>query len=236
MSSIDKDNLVNQEDEVITEDIIEDKTLAEEEYKQDEALMKYDEVVQIDGIDLVNTVEEDNLIDYEDEGGTAHEVDIESHFARLDELSDEEAIAELDKIMEENDIIEQRSFLGSLISQDDGENLVYYEIENIYRNENTRAYKSRLKMRQDPPVLVIKDDYDNEASFNLTENLTEELLSGLGEVKRAYYGFSKPRALDAPEGFIESVRYHAKNNPLKYSLAAVIALIFLILLIKGMVQ
>ena len=149
-------------------------------------------------------------------------------FKKLDEMSDDEAILEIDKFTKENDTIIEQDYLSSLVKQE--YRLVYYEIENIYSNPKSKAYRSRLKLKKDPPVLTIKDDYDNEAVFYLTENLTDELIGTLQQVKRAYYGFSGPAPLDVPDKFIDKIGYYAKNHPLKVFLP-ILTLILVVLAI-----
>lgn len=148
----------------------------------------------------------------------------------LDSMSDDEAIIELDKITGENDKIVEQDYLSSLIEQD--ERLVYYEIENIYVDSKKRRYKNRLKLRKNPPVLIVRDDYDNEASFYLTENLTEELINTLNQVQRAYYGFDGPSDLDIPDKFIDKIGYYAKNNPFKLLLPILVIALIVMLIVK----
>lgn len=174
--------------------------------------------IPVDEDDQSDQVDED---DQADEDGSKEKYD-DIDYKRLESLSDDEAVIELDKLTGQNDEIVERDYLSSLVSQDD--RLVYYEIENIYSNEEARAFKNRLKMRRDPPVLVVKDDFGNQAKFYLTENLTDELTETLRQVKRAYHGFNNPSDMNMPEKFVDRVKYYIKNNPFKVS-----ATVFLIL-------
>lgn len=142
-------------------------------------------------------------------------------FDRLDELSDDEAIVELDKVIDENDKLIERDYLTALAEQNDGK-LVYYEVENIYKSPSSNMYKNKLRLRKDPPTLVIKDDYGNEASFKLTENLNNDLSRTLNEVDRAYLGFSGPKKLDVPDNFKDRMKYYVKNDFFKLLLPVIV--------------
>lgn len=165
----------------------------------------------------------DNSIEPEDAVYEGFEV-TEQELERLKGLSDDEAIIELDKITGENDELIDKDYLSALVNQQD--RMVYYEIENLYQDTAKQRFKNRLKMRKDPPVLIVRDDFGNEVKFYLTENLTDELSKTLKQVKRAYLGFSGPSDEDAPKDFLGKVKHYVKKNPLK-----IIVTVFLILLI-----
>lgn len=126
-----------------------------------------------------------------------------------------------------NDELIERDYLSSLLQQQD--RLVYYEVENIYKDEKKRLYKNKLNLKKDPPVLIVRDENENEVRFYLTENLTDELSETLRQVKRAYYGFSGPSDINMPKGFFNKVKYYIKNNPLKI-ISGVVIVGFLIIL------
>lgn len=146
---------------------------------------------------------------------------------RIEDLPDNEAIIELDKLTGKNDSIIERDYLSSLVEQED--RVVYYSIENIYHKKSNRTFKNRMKLRKDPPVLIVKDDLGNEAIFYLTENLTDELSETLRQVKRAYYGFSSPTDINIPDNFLDRIKYFIKKNPFK-----ILSTIFLILFIMSL--
>lgn len=149
-----------------------------------------------------------------------NEIDLEM----LECLSDDEAVLELDKLTGQNDELIEKDYLSSLIKQED--RLVYFEIENIYNNPKKKVFRNRFKMRKDPPILVLKDNFGNEAQFCLTENLTDELSEALKQVKRAYYGFHSPSDINTPEGFLNKIKYYVKKNP--YKIVITITLIMFI--------
>lgn len=135
---------------------------------------------------------------------------------KLESIEDEnEAIKKLDEITGLNDEIIQKDYLSSIIQQNKEDNLVYFEVENIYSNPNSRAYKNRFKMRKNPPILSIKDDKGQEVAFKLTENFVDELSNTLKEVKRAYYGFSGPSDIQKPQGLKNKIKYYMKKNQTK---------------------
>lgn len=171
---------------------------------------------------ILESMEED-FIDYE----SKEFKDID--FERLDSLPDKEAIEEINTLFDENDRLVEKDYLSSFLEQQD--RLVYYEIENIFKNSKTKAYKNRLILKKNPPVLVIKDDLENEARFILTENFTEDLIKSLKEVQRAYYGFSAPKEMDIPDKWSDKVFYFLKRNPLKI-IIPIILIIALIILIN----
>lgn len=148
----------------------------------------------------------------------------------LDSLTDDETILELNKIIDKNDSIIEKDYLSSLLQQED--RLIYYEVENIYKSENSKVYRNKLSLKNSPPMLIIKDDYENEATFKLTENLVDELTNTLHEVKRAYYGFSEPIKNDIPDKFIDKMVYYAKSNPIKFILPIIIVIITIIIYFK----
>lgn len=147
----------------------------------------------------------------------------------LDDMTEEEAIAKLDEILGENDSIVEQDYLSSLVQQED--RLVYYEVENIYQNAKKRTYKSKLKLRRHPPTLTVRDDLGNEAIFYLTENLTDELIETLKDVKKAYLGFSGPSKMGVPDKFTDKILYYMKENPIKtlFPVVAIIAIIVMYL-------
>lgn len=150
----------------------------------------------------------------------------EVDFRKLDELSDDEAILELDKAIGHNDRIIEQDYLSSLLDQ--GDRLLYYEVENIYRNYSSRLYKNRLGLKKDPPILKMEDDLGNEAQFYLTENFVDELSETLKQVQRAYYGYSGPEDLRKPDKFIDRIGYYAKKHPVKV-LLPILIIVFIIL-------
>lgn len=145
----------------------------------------------------------------------------------LRETLDEQVVIEPDENSVPNDTLIEKDYLSSLIEQKD--RIVYYEVENIYRNEQSRTYKNRFNMRKDPPVLVVRDNYGNEAEFYLTENLTDELIYTLGEVKRGYLGFSSPKDLDKPTKLMDKIKYYFKKSPLKITFPILLIIIIVVL-------
>lgn len=140
-------------------------------------------------------------------------------------VSDDELIVDFDKMIESNDFIIERDYLSSLIDQNN--KVLYYEVENIYSDKEKRKYKNKFQLKKSPPVLIIKDDFGNETTFQLTENLTDELLGTLKEVKRAYYGFDSPKDINKPDNFIDKVVYTIKKHPFKLLLPLIIIIIFI---------
>lgn len=112
-----------------------------------------------------------------------------------------------------NDALIDKDYLEALISQRD--RVVHYRIENIYSDEERKNYKNRMKIKRDPPTLIIRDDKDNESIFYLTENLTDELSETLNEVKRAYLGFSGPKDIETPNKVRDKIAYYLRNNYIK---------------------
>lgn len=174
-------------------------------------------------------VDEEIKVDLKESPSENSETDIieeidDIEIKRLDGLSDDEAIIELDKLTGKNDSIIEKDYLSSLVEQND--RVVYYSIENIYQSKSRRRFKNRMKLRKEPPVLIIKDDLGNEAIFYLTENLTDELSETLRQIKRAYYGFSSPTDINMPDKLLDRIKYFIKKNPFK-----ILSTIFLILFI-----
>lgn len=141
----------------------------------------------------------------------------------LENLSDEEAIKELDKLVEKNDFIVSNDEISAVVSQ--SENLIYFEIEDIYSNPKKKAFRNRFKMRKNPPTLSLKDNKGQEVKILLTENLTEELIQSLTQVKRAYYGFYGP-AKKEKQNAIEFV----KENKIKIIAGFAISVLLIYLL------
>jgi len=125
-----------------------------------------------------------------------------------------------------NDEIVERDYLSAVIEQEEA--LVYYEIENIYKDNKKKEYKNKLKLKKDPPVLTIKDNHDNEVFFLLTEKMTDELIDSLKEVKKAYLGFSGPSDIYKPKELKEKIEYYVKKNFLKIFLPILVIIIVLL--------
>lgn len=145
----------------------------------------------------------------------------------LKDLTDDEFII---NSSDKNDEILKKDYLSSLVDQK--ERIVYYEIENIYSNEENKRYKNKMQLKKSPPILIVKDDFGNEAIFYLTENLTDELTHTLKEVKRAYYGFDGPIDMNVPDRFVEKMIYYAKNKPLKLILPIIIVILTIVTFFK----
>lgn len=130
-----------------------------------------------------------------------------------------------------NDSILEKGYLTSLIKQGEGdeESLVFYEVTNIYSNTKKKIYKNKYRLKKEPPLLTIKDSEDNLVEFELTENFTNELMSTLNEVKRAYYGFEGPVDINAPDKFLDKVKYYVSKNPVKLILLVGIFIYFFII-------
>lgn len=138
----------------------------------------------------------------------------ESQSSEKEKESNKKNIGKDEEVLDwENDELIEKDYLSSLLQQKD--RLIYYEVENIYKDEKKRLYRNKLNLKKDPPVLIIRDEEENEVKFYLTENLTDELHETLRQVKRAYYGFSGPSDINMPKGFLNKVKYYIKNNPLK---------------------
>lgn len=192
---------------------------SKEEYDEEVALLKE------------KTPSEESLIEenpYEEKLQKKILDNYEVDFDKLNKLSDDEAVKELDKMTGKNDELIEKDYLNSLINQKD--RMIYYEVENIYSNPEKKIFQNRLKMRRNPPTLIIKDDLGNSAKFTLTENLTDELSETLKQVKRAYYGFHKPSDMYVPERFVDKIRYYVKKNPFKI-LSGIFLILFLLTLI-----
>ena len=141
----------------------------------------------------------------------------------LENLNDEEAIKELDKIVEKNDSVVSNDEISAVVSQ--SENIIYFEIENIYSNPKKKAFRNRFKMRKNPPTLSLKDNKGQEVKILLTENLTEELMQSLTQVKRAYYGFYGP-AKKEKQNAIEFI----KENKIKFVAGFILSALLIYLL------
>lgn len=166
-----------------------------------------------------------NKVDQENQANQENRVSQENQADQTESNLEE---GELNGI--ENDNVIERDYLSSLIEQED--RLVYYEVENIFKNPSKKNYINRLKLKKDPPVLIIRDDYDNEAFFYLTENLTDDLIGTLKEVKRAYNGFNGPNDLNMPDKFSSKIIYYIKKNPLKIGLTVILLITLIIVNIK----
>lgn len=174
-----------------------------------------------------NSSEEEKILEeekvlFEEETAKENNEEIKSNEEiKLEEkTSDEEA---------ENDSIIEKDYLKALLNQKKEGKLIYFEVNNIYSNEKTRTYKSKLKLKKEPPILTIRDEEENEVEFQLTENFTDELLKTLEEVKRAYYGFDSPVDINAPEKGFEKFKYYFKKNIFKIAVLSLIVIYFLIL-------
>lgn len=156
-------------------------------------------------------------------------------FEYLNDLSDDEAIIELDKLVQKNDKILEQASVATLIEQDEDENLIFYNIKGLHRNKDEKAYKNRLTMRRNPPILEIKDSDENEVSFLLTENLVKTLQDSLGEVERAYNGYAKKETKVKKESIgdkLTKLKLFMKDNPAK----AVAAFALIGMFIHGLVR
>lgn len=132
-----------------------------------------------------------------------------------------------DETQEKSDVVLEKGYLDGLVEQAD--RVVYYEIENIYKDEKNKEYKNKYKMKKSPPILTVKNNLGDEVQFELTKNLTSELISVLKEVDRAHLGFSGPIDINVPTNPIDKIVYYAKKNPLKFAIPIIMAIFFLIL-------
>ena len=151
----------------------------------------------------------------------------------LDTLSDDEAIIEIDKKIMKNDVVLDESTLRALIEQEHGENVLYFAVTGLFKDEKEKAYRSRLSMRLNPPTLEIKDMNENQVNFALTEAFVEKLIASLEEVDNAYYGYKKPivkkekiKLSELPKVIINKV----SNNPVKAIISALSIIIIAVVL------
>lgn len=193
-------------------------------YKFKESYSKSNEIDKLDEKETVNLdtepeiTEEDEKIDKLNEKETVN-LDTEPEITEEDE---DLAILEMNE-----DLLKAKDYLSALVEQND--RIVYYEIENIYDNENKRTYKNKMSLYKQPPILIIKDNVGNEVEFFLTKNLTNELLHTLNEVKRAHLGFSGPIDIDRPDNLLGKIKYYIKNNIIKILFPIVMIIIIFIL-------
>lgn len=152
----------------------------------------------------------------------------EAQFERLKlkEMSEDEAILTIEEEARANDKVIASEYLSSMIEQDD--TLIYFEVDNIYKNNKNLDFRSRRSMRKDPPVLTIQDDANNLASFYLTEKLNDELIAILKQVDRAYLGFGEPKKEDVPDKLIDKIGYYARNNPIKVIIPLILIVVWIV--------
>lgn len=151
----------------------------------------------------------------------------EEDIKNLEEMPDDEAVVEIDRLIGKNDKVVESDYLSSLIEQED--RMIFYEVENIYRNYSSRRYRNKFSMRKDPPKLIMEDDLGNIAEFNMTENFVDELEGTIKEIRRAYLGYSEPEDINIPEGFVDRIKYYAKNKPIKILFPIFITIVIIVL-------
>lgn len=148
--------------------------------------------------------------------------------AEFNSITDDEAIEKLDETTGKNDKIIAKDYLSIVVEQEK-DKLVYYEIENIYKGDTGKRYKNRFNLRKEPPTLTLRDNLDNEATFLLTENVTEDLVKSLKEVQRAYAGYSGPQDLNMPESLFGKISYYFRKNPIKIIFPIFVIILLVIL-------
>lgn len=117
---------------------------------------------------------------------------------------DDELVCELinnDKIIEQDNVY-------SILEQN--ENLIAFKIEGVYKDVDKRVYNSKKHLSTNPPKLVINDSNENEVTFLLTKDFTNNLMESLEEVNRAYLGYATSKK---KEPF--SLQRLFKEEPLK---------------------
>lgn len=136
-----------------------------------------DDVHNVDTEDRTKTKEEDkNILE-----NTHKEEDKEKK-----DLSEERKVNNEVNEKENDEFLEEevyRNDSSGLIEQDDG--IVEWHIENIFSEEGKRY--NRRELKSNPPLLVIKDNYGDEATFILTEKLALHLRDSMNLVYNAYY-------------------------------------------------
>lgn len=142
-------------------------------------------------------------------------------------LSDDEAVLEISKLDE--DKILDKDYLSSLISQED--RLLSFEILNIYKSNNNEKFKSKLELKNNPPILLIKDNIGNEVTITLSSQLTSELLRTLNQVERAHAGLRYPKESDPERTIFDKILLYFKENSIKSILTIAIIVIVIMILI-----
>lgn len=150
----------------------------------------------------------------------------------IEDMSDDEAVLELEK-SESNDKVLESANLAALISQSEDENLIYYKVEGLFKDEQQKSYRSKMSLRRKPPVLEIKDMNDNTVRFLLTENLVAQLTNSLEDVQKAYYGYVPKKKKD-PITLRElptRIMTYAQENPLKVAITLLAIIVVVVALV-----
>lgn len=137
-------------------------------------------------------------------------------------LDDDEAfLAGDDAVLVEKDAL-------SIFKQ--SENVVSYELLNYY-GENGKP-RSRVSLRNDPPILHISSSDDKTVDFVLTQHFTKHMAQSLKEIDKSYSGIPSKKKKELDQEEIENVFQRlvtwVKNNKVKTGILGAFILLLVI--------
>lgn len=154
-----------------------------------------------------------------------------------EERSQEENFVSEDlELKEDNILIEGESFS---VMEDENENQLAISIDGLYKDKEEMTYKSRLALRENPPVLEISSSQGDYVTFVLTYGFNKELISMLNDVNKGYLGFKKTKGRikekekKKKKGLIETIKNFFSESRTNFLMLA-IGLALGVFVAKGM--
>lgn len=106
----------------------------------------------------------------------------------------------------------------ALFKQEDG--VVSWKILNFYKDNGTP--RSKLSLRNDPPIMQVSDSAGRSVDFILTQNFTKSMSKALEDVNRGFHGV-RPVSEKKPfsrESFQKKIEDWIRAHKVKSALAA----------------
>ena len=165
-------------------------------------------------------VEKENFDDEYEYEINVEETSVEP--VRDEYLDDDEAfLAGDDVVLVEKDVL-------SIFKQ--SENVVSYELLNYY-GDNGKP-RSRMSMRNDPPILHISSSDNKTVDFVLTQHFTKHMVQSLKEIDKSYSGIPSKKKKELDQEEIENVFQRlvswVKNNKVRAGVLVAFVLLLVI--------
>lgn len=123
-----------------------------------------------------------------------------------------------------NDVKEEGNLRYGLYKQPLVEGSLGWRIEGLYKKDDFKI-KNVIKLKKDPPVLILEDDKNNKVEFVLTENVSRDLEESLRVLNNGYRGIQNRRKMKIKD--IKNIKKNWKEWPVDTVLIAIFLLVLI---------
>ena len=129
-----------------------------------------------------------------------------------------------------NDIKEEGNLRYGIYKQPLKDGLLAWRIDGLYKKDEFKT-KNSLKLRKEPPILVLEDDAGNKVNFVLTKTASKDLADSLKILNDAYNGKPNKRKMKIKD--IKNITKNWKEWPIDTVMISIATISLIIVLILG---